>query len=159
MPGVIIMSPVPPPRGYIYDASVEAGSPTVNVDTATTSGAVTILLTFIVENKPLGEEALDGGYTPPLIDEINSEGVDMLVEATRVDTIRLGDTVAGTGYGAPLIVEIPTIEDIGKITSPAVLPVIGAPTVVFGVGLSRILPAIIGCEALRVDAAPIRRPG
>ena len=76
------MSPVPPPRGYIYDASVEAGSPTVNVDTATTSGAVNILLTFIVENKPLGEPPDEGGgYNAPFIElTFTSDDTDVTAE-------------------------------------------------------------------------------
>ena len=42
------------------------------------------------------------------------------------------------------MVEMPTIEDIGKMISPAVLPVIGAPTKTFDVGFSKIDPAMIG---------------
>ena len=43
-----------------------------------------------------------------------------------------------------MIVDIPTRDDKGKIISPAVLPVIGAPTKTFGVGFSKIDPAMIG---------------
>ena len=83
------------------------------------------LLTFIVENCPLGDEPDGGGYTPPLIDEIYKDAVDTLSEACRVDTTRLGDTKAGGGYEAPFIDDtfIILLTDIGAddcILVPAV---------------------------------------
>ena len=90
-----------------------------------TANVLTKLLTTIVENSPLGDEALGGGYTPPLIDEIYNDAVDTLTDACRVDTTRLGDTKAGAGYEAPLIVEMPTIVEKGNTILPAESPEIG----------------------------------
>ena len=87
------------------------------------------LLTFIVENCPLGDEPDGGGYTPPLIDEIYKDAVDTLSEACRVDTTRLGDTKAGAGYEAPLIVEMPTIVEKGNTILPTESPEIGVTVV------------------------------
>jgi hypothetical protein len=64
----------------------------------------------------------------------------------------------GGGYTAPLIVDIPTMLDIGKITLPAALPVIGAPINSLGVGLSNTDAHITGCNAPRVEKASTAKP-
>jgi hypothetical protein len=48
--------------------------------------------------------------------------------------------------------------DIGKIISPVVLPVIGAPVNTLGVGLSNTDAHITGCNAPRVEKASTAKP-
>ena len=80
-----------------------------------TANVLIKLLTTIVENSPLGDEADGGGYTPPLIDDIERACVDTDVAAVSVDTIRLGDTDAAGGYAAPFTDDtfIKLLTDIG----------------------------------------------